>query len=1176
MLHEKSKKITALLLSLAMSIIYHGTVSAASEPSIQCVQTEKALPILSVDSVEGTLQGGKSDLILRDKKSATISSAASSQTNKVTVDTMFDTQNSTNINAVTVNFAAKTSSAGTIVLSVYNLSTHQYDQKASFAATTDYNDYSYSFSGTDLSSYMNNTTIKIRLEMQNSSAFTEYLDYESINVRYESNNTTDMVKVYNASNSVVETGNAGTSSPANMKDPDGTYYSVASSSNKVSWYTKFQIDEAAEDIKAIKVSYSGKCSVKTNNLWLSFYRYDTGNWEVVTTINGLTTSTDKTFLLSDPNLIQSYVSRFGEIKVRVYNSATQSFTRDTDYLNVALYASSKNSVKTYHPESYLAEYGTVSSGNNDSLAHEDSSLLTLVSNESNKVALQSNFKIDIPGKNICQITATMRTSTNAATNNQYFSLYNYKTNSFTVVETQKSDYSDKVFKVTISDPQELDKYISDDGNLILRIYNSASNAFQRNVDLVELDVEYGQTEGFEIAQVTDIHEPVGSDNFKAIINELNTKVHPDFTVVTGDVSSHGIASEFDLYKSDISALNCPYYTLTGNHDVRWATSNGKNDFKEKIGPLYQSFTYKGIHFVMLDTSVTWENEGRIDKEQLEWLKNDLSSIPEGMPVMVFGHDQFKIDNDITGRYELLKVLKDYNVVAYMAGHLHYYYDIVVEGIPMNSVACTKDTSDIEYVTIRFTPNKYYIYKRTASNGASVLWKSGLLNNTEKAEVKIESINVLDNGNVETIVSMPQTPNGIESVRARIDNYYGPYTTLVKSGGKWVGEIDVSAYTPALVPGKHFVGVEVVDSNSGSWHNFKEYETASDSARTKWTFQTGGMIQSSPTYSNSKVYAGSEDGKVYCIDAVTGSKVWDYQTGDSVISKPVVTTIGNTDAVIVGSNDKNLYALNAQTGALIWKYKTEGSVISDPVVDNGVVYFGSGDCNIYAVNVSNGTLKWKYKAQGLMRQQPSIVNGVLYATVRDKKLWYAINIADGTLHWQGNAATDDSMYVCGDVRPVIVNNKWWCIDAQNTRAGYLNLSTGKLDFTTDALTDVSSRGMATDGSLVFYCANKGRQIYAINAQTNKIVWQLDLRYQSQDTDKEKMLLDCGLIYEDGILYHVAEKGIITGINSSNGQILFSYDAAGLPERTFWSTPEVHNKTIYACGINGKIYCVDYLN
>lgn len=157
MLHEKSKKITALLLSLAMSIIYHGTVSAASEPSIQCVQTEKALPILSVDSVEGTLQGGKSDLILRDKKSATISSAASSQTNKVTVDTMFDTQNSTNINAVTVNFAAKTSSAGTIVLSVYNLSTHQYDQKASFAATTDYNDYSYSFSGTDLSSYMNNT-----------------------------------------------------------------------------------------------------------------------------------------------------------------------------------------------------------------------------------------------------------------------------------------------------------------------------------------------------------------------------------------------------------------------------------------------------------------------------------------------------------------------------------------------------------------------------------------------------------------------------------------------------------------------------------------------------------------------------------------------------------------------------------------------------------------------------------------------------------------------------------------------------------------------------------------------------------------------------------------------------------------------------------------------------------
>src|SRR5437899_13665 len=43
----------------------------------------------------------------------------------------------------------------------------------------------------------------------------------------------------------------------------------------------------------------------------------------------------------------------------------------------------------------------------------------------------------------------------------------------------------------------------------------------------------------------------------------------------------------------------------------------------------------------------------------------------------------------------------------------------------------------------------------------------------------------------------------------------------------------------------------------------------------WSFRTGGNVDSSPTVVNGVVYVGSEDGRVYALNASTGAKVWSY-------------------------------------------------------------------------------------------------------------------------------------------------------------------------------------------------------------------------------------------------------------------------------------------------------------
>ena len=138
---------------------------------------------------------------------------------------------------------------------------------------------------------------------------------------------------------------------------------------------------------------------------------------------------------------------------------------------------------------------------------------------------------------------------------------------------------------------------------------------------------------------------------------------------------------------------------------------------------------------------------------------------------------------------------------------------------------------------------------------------------------------------------------------------------------------------------------------------------------------------------------------------------------------------------------------------------------------------------------------------------------------------------------------------------------------------MSLDTGELAWTS-TLEKVSSRGMTTNGSTVFYSSNSGRQITAFDAETNQVVWQKDLRYDNKDRDLQEMQIDSALVYNGNSLIHVAERGRITALNPDNGEILWCIDAAGYPERVFWSTPEATDGLVIATGIDGKVYAVEY--
>ena len=187
--------------------------------------------------------------------------------------------------------------------------------------------------------------------------------------------------------------------------------------------------------------------------------------------------------------------------------------------------------------------------------------------------------------------------------------------------------------------------------------------------------------------------------------------------------------------------------------------------------------------------------------------------------------------------------------------------------------------------------------------------------------------------------------------------------------------------PAVADGYVFVG-----NNDGSVFCLDATNGAAI-----WNFTADGAV-GSPTVAYGYVYFGSRDGNAYCLDVTHGAKVWNYTTwynsaGPShnyhwgnVVSDPALAY----GYVYVGSSDFDVFCLDALTGEKVWNVTTDGEVYAAPSVADGCVYAGSYDGNVYCLNASSGAENWRYDAGVFSRVDaagsagsPVVADGAVY-------------------------------------------------------------------------------------------------------------------------------------------------------------------------------------------------------
>lgn len=212
---------------------------------------------------------------------------------------------------------------------------------------------------------------------------------------------------------------------------------------------------------------------------------------------------------------------------------------------------------------------------------------------------------------------------------------------------------------------------------------------------------------------------------------------------------------------------------------------------------------------------------------------------------------------------------------------------------------------------------------------------------------------------------------------------GGFGCLPVAGGGCGGSNKVAIYgTPAVAGDLVYI----------AGYNGKIYAYNADNLATRWVYPREGNLEpfaGGAVTDGTSLYIAGNEGKLYALDAVTGDKLWEYETGDKIWSTPTLS-----DGVLyIGSFDKKFYAINAADGTLKWTYQTEGTIVTTPLVADGLVYFGSFDRYLYAVNIADGSLKWRFMGQNWFWAMPLIHEGALYAGCLDKQV-YVLNPASG--------------------------------------------------------------------------------------------------------------------------------------------------------------------------------------
>jgi polyvinyl alcohol dehydrogenase (cytochrome) len=167
---------------------------------------------------------------------------------------------------------------------------------------------------------------------------------------------------------------------------------------------------------------------------------------------------------------------------------------------------------------------------------------------------------------------------------------------------------------------------------------------------------------------------------------------------------------------------------------------------------------------------------------------------------------------------------------------------------------------------------------------------------------------------------------------------------------------------------------------------------------KWAFAfpDSTVLRSQPAVYRGRIFAGSQDGSVYALDAETGCVYWTTTVQAEVRSGITVAEVDGKPALFFGDSSGYLYGLDGATGKQLWKLPLDehpaSKATSTPVFYQGKLYVGVSSLeealavspgyvcctfrgSVSAVQAKDGKVLWKtHMIEETPKEQPKTKRG----------------------------------------------------------------------------------------------------------------------------------------------------------------------------------------------------------
>lgn len=528
-----------------------------------------------------------------------------------------------------------------------------------------------------------------------------------------------------------------------------------------------------------------------------------------------------------------------------------------------------------------------------------------------------------------------------------------------------------------------------------------------------------------------------------IIASINSDSSLEFVIVSGNLTAHGYNNELEQTKSILDKLSIPYKVIPGENDLRWSESAGEK-INSVFGAKHFIIKSKNKIYIGLNNSVTWRNgAGHFSPEELSWVADTLKSISPDPDDEIYLYSYFPFDSKTDNWFKLTNELTNYKVAAIFVANEKPKTVSNKYVVPTIAGINSHDIKHWSYNIIEDENDSLFFYE--VKDGISKLWKTLQEQPVNFSQIDSSQFQSKPDVTGKDAASLKATKlwqkdagstmladlisDGSNVIAASENGKIFCYDTTGKKLWEYASKEAIvgrpvisSGYVAAATLQGDLISLNVKTGELNQVIGIGEPLT-SQLITTKVEYN-GNMATG--------VIVGTSTGSLYCYSIDTFEMIWENHSAKGLIrTLPLI----KEHRLFYGSQDGFLYCVDDRTGVLYWKWNSGNDFYTAPVVcpplsDGNAVYISTPDKYVSKIDFLLGITKWKkdlqsWESLGISKNRKTLIvksisNNIIFASTRNGKREKTVNLKYGfdlnptqPLEWNGNyliAAEDGIVYL----------------------------------------------------------------------------------------------------------------------------------------------------------------------